>query len=102
MVASASSSKTKWPSGRWSAQSAFAAEAMDLSSAPISAFRWVFGLAALISRSCITVYPREIGGLVARPDRALDGGREARRRPVAGEKEIAPRCLGLRPFRVLI
>src|SRR5262249_58141011 len=75
--------------------------------APISAFRRVFGLAALstsddISRSCITVYPREMGGLVARPDRALDGGREARRRPVAGEKEIAPRCLGLRPFCVLI
>ena len=44
----------------------------------------------------------EIGSPVARPDRSLDGCRQPRISPVAGEKQVFPRRHRARPQRVLL
>src|SRR4029078_10275967 len=87
--------------------SVFAGEAIDASSASVSSLALVFGPAGLrvldaISLSCIAVYSRKMGGPIALPDRAFDGGRESRGGPVAGKKEIGPGGLGRRPPRILL
>src|SRR6478672_7562734 len=110
MVASASSSKTKWPSGRCNAQSAFVAEAIESSNwesmllgagcgkkafSLVVVIQFYFRLPRLRSRA------RQPRRLISRSDRTLDGGREASRRPVAGEKEISPAGPRSRPVCIL-
>ena len=45
---------------------------------------------------------RQSGGSRARPDRAFDGGGQAGLDPVAGQKQVAPACLGAGAAGVLV
>src|SRR5262249_2247552 len=113
MVASASSSNTKWPSGLCSAQRACAAEAIDSSSRSFlsslgrakRACTRTAVIASLFTSTSISPSrrrPRQPRRLGAGSDRTLDGGRELRRGPVAGEKEVPPGGRRSRPVRILL
>src|ERR1017187_5339387 len=103
MVASASSSKTQCPSGRWSASNASVAAATARSSAggalfAILSVNWsdVSDIASLLSH-----FADQIGRPVTGPYRALDGRRQPRRRPIAGEQDVIRAGMGPRTFGVL-
>ncbi len=114
MVASASSSKTKCPSDRCNAQSAFVAAAIESSSLALRDPARLRSEDAAVespsshvsffpaSSSCLRSRPHEPRRLVAGSDRSLDGGRESGRRPVAGEKEVSPAGLRSRPACILL
>src|ERR1700688_3946783 len=120
MVQSASSSNTQCPSGWRMSSNARVADWMLASRAasvatptlllpegilldiPVIIRARLRRNRALYHRSGLPHGEDEVGGAVARPYRSLNGGRQPRISPVAGEKQVFPVGHRPRPQRVLL